>query len=104
MTLHPDEQARELHKLADEWLYGQARSMRFSNDFTPQQVPSLAALLARVKLAEAEWWHFQEVGAHDCEAVIETAIEHIYPDWPRGLQDCQRLAKLRQAAGEGTKP
>jgi len=67
---HPDEQARELHKLADEWLYEQAKSMRFSSDFTPQQVPSLAALLARVR---------QQALAEACDS-IQKAID-VWKTW-----------------------
>lgn len=50
---------------------------------------------ARVK--EAEHWHFQEVGRHDCAYYIELAKKQsIYPAWDRGLADCERIEKLKR--------
>jgi hypothetical protein len=81
MTLPPDEQAREL---AGEWL------VQHKLPIFDEVVDSLSALLARVRLAEAEWWqewYNQEDNSSQYEH--DRAVE--------------RIASLRQAAGEGTK-
>jgi hypothetical protein len=42
---------------ARKWLREQAGNQRFSGDFRPDHVASLADLLDSVRLDEAQWWN-----------------------------------------------
>lgn len=56
---------------------------------------TLTAFARSVQLQEAKHWHFLEAGKHDCASIVKTAREqHIYPSWPRGIADCERIVLL----------
>jgi len=84
MTPHPDEQVREFFS-----------SRRFSciqgnGTLSDRDIEALTALLARVRLTEAEWW---ADGSHPI-------INKGEPQFIEGCKQCQRIASLRQAAGD----
>jgi len=123
VTLHPDEQARELAwrikgypnrcaicsfqlaESADKGCVigncsyrphdGSAEDGRVSRNRAELAeiqgiiIAELAALLVRVRLAEAEWWKHQTMTTWH----IKTC----------GCEECKRIARLRQAAGEDMK-
>ena len=76
-------------ELAREWLLSQVSKQRFTGDFRPDHVPSLTALLARVRLDEAKWWYDYHWGKPQSGKL---GIERLH-------EVDARLRALEQAAG-----
>jgi len=104
MTPHPDEQALELEQVRLQVRLGIlcAKSEFCEHDSLEDCIVTrLAALLARVRLAEAELWISSEdelEGGLNEHQLCPIEVHCCYCDKKR-----ERLASLRQAAGEGNR-